>query len=197
MIDDNDYEFLLEQQQDEERELLALREAQRLRDRQGQMPNQNKGAGGPDEVLDRCESIYQRSVARRKAKAAAEPPASSTGSRPEKCVGHISPLPQNRTGSPKGQFLLALRKKNGTWRLQLFASEMSNGTNVTSLRFQLWETGEGGHPINVGPGCGFSLSLEEAKKVVEAIQDGLARVKSGKFDPNHEGNFVPRRKGGY
>ena len=109
----------------------------------------------------------------------------------------MSPLPQNRPGSPKGQFLLALKKKNGTWRLQLFASEMSNGTNVTSLRFQLWETGEGGHPINVGPGCGFSLSLEEAKKVVEAIQDGLARVKSGKFDPNQEGNYVPRRKGSY
>jgi hypothetical protein len=33
--------------------------------------------------------------------------------------------------------------------------------------------------------------------VIEALKDGIARVKSGKFDPNQEGNYVPRRKDGY
>ena len=101
------------------------------------------------------------------------------------------------TNTPKGEFLLAIRKGGASWRIQLSATEMSDGTKVPFIRFRLWGAGEGGRPASSGPGSGFSLRLAEAKMVIEALKDGIARVKSGKFDPNQEGNYVPRRKDGY
>jgi hypothetical protein len=204
MIDDNDYEFMLEQQQNEERELLALREAQRLRDRQGQMTTQNKGAGGSDDVVERCESIYQRNVARRKVREAKEKESATQQEAPKKQPPAASEFPvtnahtgaRQLSNAPCGSFLLALKKGDVTWRLQLFASELSNGEKISYLRFQLWTPGEGGHPIKDGPGCGFSLSMKEAKAVMAALADGIRQVETGEFDPNAKGNYLPRRRGG-
>jgi len=157
---------------------------------------------------ERLEAAYQKKVAAREAReareaeaakaAAAQPPSQSqprVQSRPgERKVTKSSTTQGTPTGPAKGDFLAALKKKDGTWRLQLFAFENSKGSKVPVIRFQLWESGEGGHPIKDGPGCGFSLTLEEARTVVTALKDGLARVKSGAFNPNVENNYLPRRK---
>lgn len=203
MIDDNDYDFMFlrEQQQDEERELQALREAQKRRDRQGKISTSNNTGGWPDDAIDRCQSLYQGNVARRKAREAKE---EKSATQPEASKGHPPgssglPVTKDRAGTrqasnaPRGSFLLALKKGDATWRLQLFASELSTGEKISYLRFQLWTSGEGGHPIKDGPGCGFSLSMKEAKAVMAALAEGVRQVESGEFDPNAKGNCLPRR----
>jgi hypothetical protein len=154
-----------------------------------------------ENLVEKVEARYQRNVARRLAReaqaAAAQPkaPATSEGNQSAGTKRSTSlPKSPKPSGSPRGHFLAGLRKKEGTWRLQLFAMEALNGTKVPKLRFQLWTSGEGGHPISDGPGCGFTMSLEEAEKVIVALQDGLAMVRTNKFDPNSPKNYVPRSK---
>jgi len=102
--------------------------------------------------------------------------------------------PAKRTNAPRGIFLMALKKGENTWRIQMWAAGNPGRQMIPYIRFQLWASGEnGGRPIKDGPGCGFTLTIREAGLVIKALQEALNKVESREFDPYDENNQIPQR----
>jgi len=94
---------------------------------------------------------------------------------------------------PKGEFLAMFRKGEGTWRIQLFATGPSPDARKVTFRFQLWSHPEqGGRPKTDGP-SGFSLTLAEVKKLIEALAAALEKIETGEFDLLDDNNALPGR----
>lgn len=158
-----------------------------------------------ENYVEKVEALYQKNVARRKARetnaSLALPSRTSSRKKPtEKRTLHqngqakspvTSPAP---SGPSKGVFLLSLKNGEITWRLQLFAFKSRGGSKITKLHFHPWQSGKDGLLVSCGPGRGFSLSLKEAASLIKALQKGLKMIDSGEFDPNAEGNFLLRRE---
>lgn len=127
--------------------------------------------------------------------------AQTTNVRSMPCHRHKGIEPSNtetraakRTNAPRGVFLMALKKGENTWRIQMWAAGKPGRQMTPYIRFQLWASGEnGGYPIKNGPGCGFTLSISEAERVIKALQDALDKVQSHEFDPDDENNQIPQR----
>lgn len=202
-MDPEDIEYLLKLQRADDPEIRALREAQAKRDRQGHITASTQRSGEPDDLIARFRPFYKKNVAQREVPEARE---RQVATRQLETITDVSavqtspasrrnPRPRKLANAPIGIFLLALKKGEFTWKLQLFGVERADGNKTPLLRFQLWSAGEGGHPIKEGPGCGFSLDMKEASALLDALTNGIRQVRSGEFNPSVEGNYLPHRQG--
>ncbi len=162
-----------------------------------------------DDVIAKCKALYEKNVERakkQKAMKAKAPEASPTApgckasnleatakrvQKERRPSSQMAPAP----GRSRGKFIAFYKKEHGTWRVQIVAFPKRTGVKGIVFRFQLWTSEQHSRPIPDGPGCGFSLRLDEAESLAKALLQGLEDIRSGAFDPDDPENCLPGRKG--